>query len=80
MKTSTLSDEEGYQRKGKTKLQKETSISESENHVKLSKTFSNLHKAVKDKLIVWNCCFFPHLQTIDCCNSCEVDVQSNLGL
>lgn len=63
--------------KSKTNPKKETSISETNNHEELRKTFSNFQKAkkvVKDRLIVWNCCFCPHLQAIDCCNSCEVDI------
>jgi hypothetical protein len=66
-----------------TKKQNETSISEPNNHENLKKTFSNIQKAkkiVKDRLIVWNCCFCPHLQSIDCCNSCEVDIQSHIGV
>jgi hypothetical protein len=69
--------------KSKMKLPEETSISETNNHEKLNKTLSNLQKAteiVKERLIVWNCCFCPRLQAIDCCNSCDVDIHSHIGI
>lgn len=56
----------------------DSSISEDVTHNTLKETFSNLSKTVKDRLIVWNCCFCPGLKTIDCCNSCEVD--THLGV
>lgn len=56
-----------------------STISEANNHSQLRKTMSNLSKNVKDRLIVWNCCFCPGLKNIECCNSCEVDIQSQLG-
>ena len=64
-------------------IHKDESISETNDHGKLRKTLSNLQKAkkvVKDQFLVWNCCFCPHLQSIECCNSCEVDVQSHIGI
>lgn len=51
-------------------------ISDVDTHAQLRKTMSNLSKTVKDKLVVWNCCFCPGLRNIDCCNSCEVDIHS----
>lgn len=60
-----------------------SSISENNDHKELRKTVSNFQKAkkiVKEKLLVWNCCFCPHLQSIECCNSCEVDIQSHVGI
>jgi hypothetical protein len=50
---------------------------------KIEKTFSNIQKAkkvIKDRLFIWNCCFCPHLQSVECCKSCEIDVQSQIGL
>lgn len=53
------------------------------DHEKVERTTSNYQRVknvIKEKFFVWNCCFFPQLQFIECCNSCEVDVQSHLGL
>jgi len=54
-----------------------------ENKIKIEKTFSNLQKVkkvIKDRLFIWNCCFCPHLQSVECCKSCEIDVQSRIGV
>jgi len=53
------------------------------NKIKIEKTFSNIQKAkkvIKDRLFIWNCCFCPHLQSVECCRSCDVDVQSHIGI
>jgi hypothetical protein len=54
-----------------------------ENKNNIEKTFSNFQKAmkvIKDRLCIWNCCFCPQLQTIVCCESCDIDVHSQVGL
>lgn len=54
-----------------------------ENKNKIAKTFSNIQKAkkvIKDRLFIWNCCFCPHLQSVECCRSCDIEVQSHIGV
>jgi anaerobic ribonucleoside-triphosphate reductase len=56
---------------------------ESENDKKLKKSTSNIQKVknvIKKRICIWNCCFCPGLQSIDCCNSCDFDLQSHLGI
>ncbi len=54
-----------------------------ENDKKLTKSFSNMQKVknvIKKRICIWNCCFCPELRIIDCCNSCEIDIQPHFGL
>jgi hypothetical protein len=83
MESTPVDDNDCDMKKSKLKTQKETSISDTNTHEKLNKTLSNFQKAgyiIKERLIVWNCCFCPRLQAIDCCNSCDVDIQSHIGI
>jgi hypothetical protein len=61
----------------------DVNINKIENDKKLSKSFSNMQKVrnvIKNRVCIWNCCFCPKLQFIDCCNSCEIDIQTQVGL
>lgn len=64
---------------------KTESISAENDHVnvhrQISKTVSNFQKAkkvIKKYLCICLCCFCPKLQVIDCCGSCEIEIQNNL--
>ena len=51
------------------------------DHPQISKTTSNFQKAkkvIKKYLCICLCCFCPKLQLIDCCSSCEIEIQNNL--
>jgi hypothetical protein len=53
------------------------------NHTPIQSRTSNIQKVknvIKKHFFIWNCCFCPQLHVIDCCTSCEVDVQSHIGL